>query len=70
MSNRQQDDISACACARMARAMDTEMAEQELAGRQAQCHRMRRPSNSRIEKHRIIQESSREKLEKGLGPAG
>jgi hypothetical protein len=39
----------------MTRAMSTEMAEQERAGRQAPCHRMRRP-----------QEHPGASLEKGL----
>jgi hypothetical protein len=55
LSKRQQDDIRNCAGARMTRAMSTEMAEQERAGRQAPCHRMRRP-----------QEHPGASLEKGL----
>jgi hypothetical protein len=42
----------------MTRAMSTEMAEQERAGRQAPCHRMRRPQEH--------PGASLEKLEKGL----
>ena len=54
----------------MTRAMSTEMAEQERAGRQAQCHKMRLPSfleNRETQEH---PRASLEKLEKSLGPAG
>ena len=61
----------------MTRAMGTEMAEQERAGRQAQCHRMRRPSfleNQETQEHPRsfagVTDGPLEELEKGLGLAG